>query len=95
MGRLASGIPQVPVRAKVTSSNDNVLAALRSAQPVVLLKTGPDPRSRLLYLSRILLNDAAERGQKIKVVATLRSGMSAKELANLVAMDRNEKVKMF
>ena len=95
MGRLASGIPQVPVRClyKIPAPpSDTVLAALRSPQPVMLLKCGPDPRSRLLYLSQILLNDASDRGQKIKVVATLRNGLSAKELANLVASERHEKV---
>ena len=50
MGRLASGIPQVPIRSGVkpmmSSSPEPILASLRSPQPVMLLKCGPDPRSR-------------------------------------------------
>ena len=48
---------------------------------------------RLLTVSQILLNDASERGQKIKVVATLRNGLSAKEFANFIASERHEKVR--
>ena len=95
MGRLASGIPQVPIRSGVkamTNSPEPILASLRSPQPVLLLKCGPDPRSRLLRLSQILLNDASERNQKIKVVATLRNGLSAKEFANFIASERHEKI---
>ena len=44
-------------------------------------------------MSQILLNDASERGQKIKVVATLRNGLSAKEFANFIASERHEKVR--
>ena len=43
-------------------------------------------------MSQILLNDASERGQKIKVVATLRNGLSAKEFANFLASERHEKI---
>ena len=50
MGRLASGIPQVPIRSGVkpmmSSSPEPILASLNSPQPVMLLKCGPDPRSR-------------------------------------------------
>ena len=96
MGRLASGIPQVPQRSGIKPLIPNppksILSSLQSPQPVMLLKCGPDPRSRLLNVSQILLNDASERGQKIKVVATLRNGLSAKDFANLVASERHEKV---
>lgn len=96
MGRLASGIPQVPVRSGGKNVNpmncEAVLASLRGGQPVTLLKCGSDPASRLLHLSQILLNDATERGQKIKVVATFKNGMSIKQLANIVATERLEKV---
>jgi HrpA-like RNA helicase len=43
-------------------------------------------------VSQILLNDASERGQKIKVVATLGNGLSAKEFANFIASERHEKI---
>ena len=46
-------------------------------------------------MSQILLNDASERGQKIKVVATLRNGLSAKEFANFIASERHEKVILY
>lgn len=95
MGRLASGIPQVPIRSggkNVTMNCEPLLASLRGGQPVTLLKCGSDPASRLLYLSQILLNDATERGQKIKVVATFKNAMSIKQLANVVASERLEKV---
>ena len=100
MGRLASGIPQIPakslnIRPLPVASLDPVTMALRGPQPVVLLKCGADPRSRLLYVSQLLLNDAADRGQKIKVISTLRSGISPKEMACIVSLDRNEKVRFW
>ena len=99
MGRLASGIAQVPVPSGastfVPSPPDTILAALRSPQPVLLLKCGSDSKSRLLYTSQILLNDATERNQKIKIVATLKNRNSPKELANLVSSERCEKVIIF
>ena len=78
MGRLASGIPQVPIRSGVkpmmSSSPEPILASLRSPQPVMLLKCGPDPRSRWyfftglnLYFSRNI-NDFAS--QKYKWLCT-------------------------
>ena len=74
MGRLASGIPQIPPKCNHNSrplpASDPVVMALRGPQAVVLLKCGPEPRSRLLYVSQLLLNDAAERGQKIKIACT-------------------------
>ena len=97
MGRLASGIPQIPPKcnhlARPVPPTDPVLTALRGPQSVVLLKCGPEPRSRLLYVSQLLLNDAAERGQKIKIACTLCNGMSPKEMSTIVALDRNEKVR--
>ena len=71
IGKLASGIPQVPIKSEVkpmiSNYSEEILNTLSSPQQVILLKCGPDPRSRLLVLSQILLNDANERGQKIKV----------------------------
>ena len=99
MGRLASGIPQIPPKCNHNSrplpASDPVVMALRGPQAVVLLKCGPEPRSRLLYVSQLLLNDAAERGQKIKIACTLCNGMSPKEMSTIVALDRNEKVRYF
>ena len=99
MGRLASGIPQIPPKCNHNSrplpASDPVVMALRGPQAVVLLKCGPEPRSRLLYVSQLLLNDAAERGQKIKIACTLCNGMSPKEMSTIVALDRNEKVNLF
>jgi hypothetical protein len=96
MGRLNSGIPQIPIRQPVNPKppSEMVINHLRN-KAVTLLKCGPDANSRLLYLSQILLTDAAETGNKIRIVCTVQAGRHPKEFAELVAHDRNENVKHF
>ena len=92
MSRLTPGIPQVPIKSisSLATTSDLVMTALKNHQNVVILKCESNPKARLLHLSRLLINDAANRNVKIKVVATLKAGRQPKDYAELLSNDRNE-----
>ena len=92
------GIPQVPVRllqdSKITAqASDIVMASLKNHQSVVILKcASSNPKTRLLYLSQLILNDASERNVKLKVVTTIKAGRQPKEYAEFLSNERKESI---
>merc|ERR1712018_277697 len=98
MSPLTPGIPQVPVRLLQDSTitaqaSDIVMASLKNHQSVVILKcASSNPKTRLLYLSQLILNDASERNVKLKVVTTIKAGRQPKEYAEFLSNERKESI---
>ena len=74
-------------------ASDIVMASLKNHQSVVILKcASSNPKTRLLYLSQLILNDASERNVKLKVVTTIKAGRQPKEYAEFLSNERKESI---